>query len=240
MQGAAVYIVAASTPADSFMKQAVPSELKATYDRRFADAGDYRRRVWAVLTRQFFQQFVPENGTVLDLGCGWGEFINQIRARRRFGMDMNPASPDHLDAGVVFLQQDCSTRWALDDASLDAVFTSNFFEHLPDKNALAATLAEAFRCLDRGGRFVCLGPNIKFLPGAYWDFWDHYLPLTELSLKEALELTGFRVERCVDRFLPYTMAGGAAWPTWIVSLYLRLPLLWRLRGKQFLLVAVKP
>src|SRR5262249_30997038 len=117
---------------------------------------------------------------------------------------------------------------------------SNFFEHLPDKTSLAATLAEAFRCVKSGGRIVCLGPNIKCVPGEYWDFWDHYLPLTELSLKEGLELAGFRVERCVDRFLPYTMATGVRWPTWMVSLYLRLPFVWRLCGKQFLLVAVKP
>ena len=124
--------------------------------------------------------------------------------------------------------------------SVDVVFCSNFFEHLPDKAALASTLREAWRCLRPGGRLVCLGPNIKYLPGGYWDFWDHYLPLTELSLSEGLELTGFRVERCVARFLPYTMVGGIRWPTWVISSYLRLRFLWPLRGRQFLVVAVKP
>lgn len=222
------------------MRSAVQSELKATYERRFAGESDYRRRVWAVLTKEFFQSLIPEQCAVLDLGCGWGEFVNQIRAKRKFGMDMNPSSPEHLDPDVVFLHQDCSLRWPLDEGSLDAVFSSNFFEHLPDKQALRATLAEAFRCLRSGGRIVCLGPNIKYLPGAYWDYWDHFLPLTELSLKEVLELVGFRVERCWGRFLPYTMAGGIVWPGWIVSTYLKIPLLWRWRGKQFLLVAAKP
>jgi hypothetical protein len=36
------------------------------------------------------------------------------------------------------------------------------------------------------------------------------------------------------------MATGFRWPPRFVSLYLRLPLLWRWVGKQFLLIAVKP
>ena len=50
-----------------------------------------------------------------------------------------------------------------------------------------------------------MGPNMKYLPGKYWDFWDHYIPLTETSLKEALVTRGFGVDVCIGRFLPYTM-----------------------------------
>jgi hypothetical protein len=46
-----------------------------------------------------------------------------------------------------------------------------------------------------------MGSNIKYLPEMYWDFWDHYLPLTERSLQEVLELVGFKVERCIPKFL---------------------------------------
>jgi SAM-dependent methyltransferase len=222
------------------MSRVAQDELELTYDRRFAKTRDYRQRVWSILTRDFFQRFIPARGAVLDLGCGWGEFINQIQAQRKFGMDLNPSSSQHLHAGVTLFHQDCSTRWPLDAGALDTVFTSNFFEHLPDKESLRRTLAEAFRCLKPGGRLICLGPNIKYLPGSYWDFWDHYLPLTELSLQEGLELVGFRIEQSVDRFLPYTMANGFTPPTWILACYIRMPFLWRWVGKQFLVVAVKP
>ncbi len=57
-----------------------------------------------------------------------------------------------------------------------------------------------------------MGPNIKYLPGEYWDFWDHYVPLTEASLKEALTTRGFPVDVCLGRFLPYTMATGPRYP----------------------------
>ena len=215
-------------------------ELEREYQRRFGDRADYRWKVWTVLTREVFQRDVPEDGAVLELGCGWGEFINQIRARRKFGMDLNPASRARLAQGIEFLHQDCSARWPLDEGALDTIFTSNFFEHLPDKPSLGRTLKEAFRCLKPGGRLICLGPNIRALPREYWDFWDHYLPLTERSLGEGLELAGFQIERSVARFLPYTMARKRNPPLWTVNLYIRMPFLWRILGRQFLVVARKP
>jgi SAM-dependent methyltransferase len=214
----------------------VQEQLRRGYDRRFAARQEYRHRVWTVLTGQFFQRYVEPSATVLELGCGWGEFINQIRAGRKFGMDLNPSSPAHLAAGVTFLHQDCSQRWPLEDGSLDVVFTSNFFEHLPDKTSLGRTLAEAYRCLRPGGRIVCLGPNIRALAGAYWDFWDHYLPLTEHALEEGLELTGFEIAESHARFLPYTMSRDRHRPLWMLSLYLKLPVLWAIFGRQFLVV----
>ena len=215
-------------------------ELERGYERRFAPRADYRWQVWTLLTRAFFQRYVPRDAIVLELGCGWGEFINQIDARCKYGMDLNPASRARLGAGIEFLHQDCSARWPLDDNTLDVVFTSNFFEHLPDKASLMRTFHEALRCLKPGGRIVCLGPNIRALAGAYWDFWDHYLPLTERSLGEGLELAGFEVRESIPRFLPYTMARERTPPLWLVSLYLKLPFAWRLFGKQFLVVAIKP
>ncbi len=215
-------------------------ELERGYERRFAERADYRRHVWTILTRGFFQRYVPTGATVLELGCGWGEFINQIRAARKLGMDLNPSSRARLNPDVEFLHQDCSERWPLEDGTLDTIFTSNFFEHLPDKSSLGRTLREALRCLKQGGRLICLGPNIRFLPGAYWDFWDHYLPLTDRSLTEGLELAGFRVERCLARFLPYTMARERNPPLWTLRAYLKMPLVWPLLGKQFLVVATKP
>jgi SAM-dependent methyltransferase len=215
-------------------------ELQKEYAMRFEQNARYRVDVWKILTSQFFTRWIPESSIVLDLGCGWGEFINQIAAQRKYGMDLNPASPAKLAKDVTFLHQDCSTPWDIPDAHLDVVFTSNFFEHLPSKESLRQTLGHAFRCLKAGGCLICLGPNIKFLPGSYWDFWDHYLPLTELSLKEGLELTGFKTEYLKDRFLPYSMSQGFTPPLIFLKLYLSVPLFWRLAGKQFLIVARKP
>lgn len=215
-------------------------ELARIYANRFLETSAYRGRVWKVLVPQFFQQFVAESGTVLDLGCGYGEFINNIRAGQKLAMDLNPDAKARLNPDVTFLQQDCSRTWQVEPNKLDLVFTSNFFEHLPSKETLGNTLDQALRCLKPGGRIVAMGPNIKFVNGAYWDFWDHHLALTETSLAEGMVTRGFEIERCYPKFLPYTIVGGPEYPLWILKVYLQFQFLWRIGGKQFLVVARKP
>lgn len=223
------------------MSQHPPQELQRIYDQRFGDRDDleYRRAVWSILMADFFSRFIRPEHALLDLGCGYGEFINQAACARRFAMDLNPGTAERLLPGITLFSQDCSARWPLPDASLDVVFTSNFFEHLPDKAALGRTLDEIGRCLKPGGLLIALGPNIKHLPGRYWDFWDHYVPLTECSLAEALQTRGFGIKLCLEKFLPYSMSGRRRAPLPLVRLYLRLPLAWRIFGKQFLIVAAR-
>jgi SAM-dependent methyltransferase len=218
------------------MSPHTPEDLQRMYGTRFGPHSDYRKQVWSVLVDDWFGKYIRSTDAVLDLGCGYGEFINTIRCREKFAIDLNPDTPGFLTRDVTFLPQDCSARWPLPDRSLDVVFTSNFFEHLPDKVALGTTLDEIHRCLRPGGRLVAMGPNIKYLHGAYWDFWDHYIPLTEASLTEALVVRGFAVDECFARFLPYTMASGPRYPVALLRLYLRLPVAWRIFGRQFLVV----
>jgi len=216
------------------------SELSTIYRNRFTERQEYRRQVWRVLIADYFAPHLRGAEAVLDLGCGYGDFINHVRCARRYAMDLNPDARGLLEKEVLLMEQDCSQPWPLPADSLDLVFTSNFFEHLPDKASLARTLAEARRCLKPGGRLVAMGPNIKFVPGEYWDFWDHYLPLTELSLAEGMRVAGFEIERATGRVLPFTMSHGPQYPVVFLRLYLKLPWFWRFFGRQFVVVGVKP
>ena len=213
--------------------------LPLEYQLRFGKHADYRQKVWAELIRSFFQRYVPAGGSVLDVGCGWGEFINAIEATAKYAIDLNPDATKHLAQNVKFYRQDCSATWPLADCSLDVVFSSNFFEHLPSKEKLLATVNEARRCLKLGGLLICMGPNIRYVAGAYWDFFDHYLPLSDASMEELARLCGFRQVRAIKKFLPYTMAKGPQPPIYLLRCYLRLPLLWNFVGKQFLVIAQK-
>ena len=123
---------------------------------------------------------------------------------------------------------------------LDAVFTSNFFEHLPNKEALERTIAQVMRCLKPGGQLICLGPNIRYLGGNYWEFWDHHVALTDQSLSELLKLAGFQINECRPRFLPYSMSQGFTPPLFLLRMYLKFRAAWPLFGKQFLVIARKP
>jgi SAM-dependent methyltransferase len=215
------------------------AELSETYARRFANQELRRREVWDTLTRHFFQQWVGPCDTVLDLGAGYCEFINSVRAKRKLALDLNPATISKAGEGVKVLSQDVSQVWDISPASVDVLFTSNFLEHLATKELLTHCLREARRILRPGGRIIALGPNIRFAYDLYWDFFDHYLPLSDRSLVEALELNGFKPELVLPRFLPFTMQGRTSANPLLVRVYLAFPIAWRIFGRQFLVIASK-
>jgi len=103
--------------------------VRQIYKLRFSGQEEYRNVIWRILVKNFFSKWIPRGSTVLDLGCGYGEFINNIEKCERHGMDLNPDSLDYLDKTVVFHEQDCSSPWPFPKESLDLIFTSNFFEH---------------------------------------------------------------------------------------------------------------
>jgi SAM-dependent methyltransferase len=211
--------------------------VQEQYRQRFSQATDYRNALWAVLCKEFFQQYVDKGSVLLDLGCGWGEFSNNIVAHKKYAMDMNPDAALRLNDDVELVLQDCSKAWPLADNSLDVVFTSNFLEHLPQKESIERTIDEVKRCLKPGGVFIALGPKVRLLPGEYWDFWDHHVQISDRSLAELLNMNAFRIKEQYAGFLPYTMSEGRNPNLLLVRLYLRLRFVWKILGKQFLIVA---
>ena len=163
-------------------------DLDQIYEIRFSGLEKYRNDVWKILVKEFFSKWIRSTDHILDLGCGYGEFINQANAKVKHAMDLNPRTRNLLKDDVIFHEQDCSKAWPLEENSLDLIFTSNFFEHLPNKKALDATITEAKKCLKKGGRIIAMGPNISVLKGKYWDFWDHHVALSDQSMRELIEI----------------------------------------------------
>lgn len=214
-------------------------DLDQIYEIRFSGFEEYRNDVWKILVKEFFSKWIRSTDHILDLGCGYGEFINQANAKVKHAMDLNPRTRNLLKDDVIFHEQDCSKAWPLEENSLDLIFTSNFFEHLPNKKALDDTITEAKKCLKKGGRIIAMGPNISVLKGKYWDFWDHHVALSDQSMRELLEIHKLKVLTSITHFLPYNMVRTKRRPLFFVHLYLMFPFIWRLFGKQFLIVAQK-
>ena len=211
------------------------------YDARFSPAERRAKdAVWQVLCADFFQRYVAPDATVVDLGAGFCEFINHIQGRERWAVDADERVRELAAPGVRAHCGPAHDLGWLATASVDVVFASNVFEHFPSKDHVLAALREGHRVLRSGGRFLVLQPNIRFAYREYWDFFDHHLPFSDRAMVEALELAGFRVVETRPRFLPYTTKGALpSWPL-LVKLYLRLPILHRLLGKQMFLVGVRP
>jgi SAM-dependent methyltransferase len=218
------------------MKAAGGVDVQSIYERRFADTLAFRQQMWQVLCKQFFQRHVPDTAAVVEIGAGYCEFINNIRARRKIAVDLNPDTQRHAGPDVEVILSSTSRIAALDDGVADVVFASNFLEHLTREDILA-TLREVRRVLAPGGRFLILQPNIRYCKEDYWQFFDHITPLCERSLSEALETTGFSVDYVLGRFLPFTTQGRLPNSITLLKLYLRCRPAWWIFGQQSFFIA---
>jgi SAM-dependent methyltransferase len=227
-----------SVPGSTELSQ---SDLTALYGERFTAPEMAAKQVlWQSLCRGFFDRYIADTDTVVDLGAGFCEFTNATRGARKIAVDLNPETKLYARDAEVLLtsSEDLS---AIETASVDVVFTSNFFEHLPTKRALLNTLSECHRILVPEGRLLVLMPNLRYLAGRYWDYFDHHLPLTHLSLVEGLTLADFAVEEVIPRFLPYTVKDARVRiGAWQVRAYLRMRPVWRVLGRQMFVAARKP
>jgi SAM-dependent methyltransferase len=216
------------------------NDLSELYQIRFSRTELPRKNaIWKIICQDYLQRFVRQTDTVVDVACGYGEFLNNIRAARKIAVDLNPDAQGFLAGDVEFNLRPATELGSVVRHEADVVFTSNFLEHLPDKSTLELFLDQVAMALKPGGRYIILGPNLRYLPGEYWDFYDHHLGLTHLSLCEVLRLKGFRIEICVDRFLPFTTQGALPTHPMLVKVYLRIPFAWRVLGKQFFVVATR-
>ena len=64
----------------------LPEDLQKLYSTRFTGHEDYRNRIWRLLTSEFFSKWVKPTHTVLDVGCGYGEFINNIACKEKIAI----------------------------------------------------------------------------------------------------------------------------------------------------------
>jgi SAM-dependent methyltransferase len=217
-------------------------ELSELYEHRFdAKARADKMRVWSILWQSVFSRWIRPEDTVVDLGAGYCEFINAARAKRRIAVDLNPDTAKLAAPGVEVRNESVSELGFLRDGEVDVAFTSNFFEHLPSKDVLTRALQATFRVLRPGGMFLVMGPNIRFLPHLYWDYYDHHIPLSDRSVCEGLSMCGFQIVHVEPRFMPYTVKSMLPQWSWLIRGYLALrPLSSAFLGKQFLVVAKKP
>jgi SAM-dependent methyltransferase len=213
------------------------------YTSRFsAKEEEVRNTTWNVLVRDFFQPLIGSDKVIVDLGAGDGLFITKIQGKRRIAVDLSPHVNKLTKEGIQVLQVPGTSFANQLPEQADVVFMSNFLEHMPTKMVLLQVLEECKRALKPGGKAIILQPNVRYAKAQYWDYIDHHIALTEHSLKEALEISGFTVEKLIPQFLPYTAKSSVGaisglLPTDVlVRTYLKLPILWKVFGAQTLAV----
>lgn len=213
--------------------------VQKIYFRRFTPRIEFRKKMWKVLCEDYFQKFIKYDSTVADIGAGYCEFINNIKAKRKIAVDLNPSVKEYADTDVTVVLSNSTSINSLKDSSVDYIFISNFFEHLT-KSDITRTIKEAYRILKRDGEILILQPNIRYCYNEYWMFFDHITPLDHDSLTEVLDINNFRIVKCIPRFLPFT-AVKKKYPksVLLIKLYLKFHLLYKIFGSQMFILAKK-
>ena len=219
----------------------VDRQLGELYRQRFDERQlPQRNRIWRTLCTSFFQRYIPTDSAVLDVAGGFCEFINNTDCGQKHVIDLNDQLSEFAGQDVNSYNCSCTDMSIFATNSMDVVFMSNLLEHLATRQDILQTLCEALRVLKPKGRLLILQPNIRYLSKTYWDFFDHQTALSHKGLVEGLQLAGFSIERVIPRFLPYTTKSNIPQKPFLVNLYLKLPLIWRILGKQMFIVARKP
>jgi ubiquinone/menaquinone biosynthesis C-methylase UbiE len=215
-------------------------DLEELYRRRF-EKEDLRQRnaIWEVLCNHFFQKYVEKDSVVLDIGAGYCEFINNIRCKKKYAVDLSEDTAKFANPEVEVFNCPSTDLSVFTNGCIDLSFISNLLEHLKSREDILMTLSEVFRVLKPQGTILILQPNIRYLYKEYWDFFDHHIPLSDKSLKEALQITGFTIKQSISRFLPYTTKSRIPKHPWLVKVYLAMPFMWKIMGKQALIYATK-
>jgi ubiquinone/menaquinone biosynthesis C-methylase UbiE len=198
---------------------------------------DPRRRVlWQTLVACEFQKQIPPDGTVLELGAGYGDFINAVKARRRIAVDVWPGMLQHLDSGVEGLVTSITQLDGVADNSVDYVFSSNCFEHVSQTD-LVNCLSQLRRKMKAGAMLTIVQPNFKYCAREYFEDYTHVSIYTDKGLSDLLAANGFKIVRCVPRFMPFTIKGSLPVHPLLIRLYLMSP--FKPLAKQMLISAIR-
>ncbi len=220
-------------PPGAPLNDAVTPSDSGYHHTRFAH--DARREtLWRCLIDFHFSKYIRPQDCVLELGCGYGHFINNVRARRRIALDHWPNCADYLNPEVEARIGGVDDLDFLPDASVDFVFASNVFEHIAQEQFIAV-LSQLKGKLSPEGRVAILQPNYRYAYREYFDDYTHVSVYSHTGMCDLLVACGYEVTHCAPRFLPLTIKSRLKVSPFLIWLYLHSPV--KPMGKQMLIVA---
>ena len=162
-----------------------------------------------------------DKGRLLDVGCGNGRFLDQMR---QLGWEVTGVEPDGAAASVareklgLKVFQGSLVEAKFPDGHFDAITMNHVIEHAIDPIGL---LKECRRILRPGGKLVVVAPNINSRGRrVFSDAWLHWDPPRHLFLfsSKALRASAERAGLVTQKLR--TKAKGARW-IWVASSILK-------------------
>ncbi|MCW5943231.1 MAG: class I SAM-dependent methyltransferase [Fimbriimonadaceae bacterium] len=152
------------------------------------------RRILALGLLDRFAAPKPEGLRVLDLGCGTGVVLNELRRRGDpIGLDFSDLALGFCrERGLTGLVRGDGSHLPLVANSVDAIVALDVFEHIEDHEG---AFGEAFRTLRPGGVLVLSVPAFRFLWGPHDVALMHFRRYTRSEMQGVLRSAGFKIER---------------------------------------------
>lgn len=215
-----------------------PEKTEDTYYASRYVWNNDRTVVWKEIVR-FLKPWLQEDQTILDIGAGYCDFINNVIADEKIALDYSPELTKYAGENIETIISPVTDMSKIAGNTVNVVFASNLFEHLTDVE-LALTMSEVKRVLKKEGKLILMQPNYRLSYKTYFDDPTHKKVFSDEALRAFLESFGFIVIFKRPRFLPFSLKSRPSvlpLSAWIVRLYLNLP--WKPFAGQMLFVGKK-
>ena len=203
---------------------------KTYFDTRYSYNPD-RIKVWKAIC-EYLQKYIDKNASILEIGAGYCDFINQIKASRKVALDIDENAVKYCAKDVEFLNDNIFNFKY--NQKFDIIFASNFFEHFTITE-LQEIVGNLKTHLNDHGKIILIQPNYYYCYKNYWDDYTHKTVFTHNNLPDFLKEHGFETEVIKKKFLPFSFKSKLPTSYFLTKLYLISPV--KPLAKQLLIIA---
>ena len=144
-----------------------------------------------VFTKYLFKRYeIKKGATLLDVGCGRGEFLNGFieAGVEGHGVDFTDAASKACPNGTIKQADIENNGLPYPDNFFDVIFSKSVIEHFHSPDIL---VKEIHRCLKPGGLAITLAPAWEYNYKIYFEDYTHRTPFMMSSLNDILLMHGF-------------------------------------------------
>ncbi len=131
------------------------------------------------------------NSSILELGCGRGEFLNEFTklGMKGYGVDLSNYAKKFCQNAEIKISDLSKENLPYPDDHFDIIFSKSFIEHFYNPEDI---FKEAFRVLKPSGVFINLTPEWNYIYKSFYEDFTHRTPFTKKSLKDIYLTSGFK------------------------------------------------
>jgi len=144
------------------------------------------------LIKELVKRFkLNTNSSILELGCGRGEFLNEFTnlGMKGFGVDLSNFAENFCKNAEIKVSDISKESLPYPDNFFDIVYSKSVIEHFYYPEEL---FKEAYRVLKPSGIFINLTPEWTYIYTSFYEDFTHRTPFTKKSLQDIYLISGFK------------------------------------------------